>query len=104
MSGLVQDETAEPALRDHVLRRERGQEKKDCLTYTVEAQCAKSDDTQIHVPNRVTVFAFENLKIPLQKESSSIVMWTSTGTAFGIRDMTAFRQEVLTCYFKREYR
>ena len=29
-------------------------------------------------------------------------MWTSTGTAFGIRDMASFRQDVLTCYFKRE--
>lgn len=37
-----------------------------------------------------------------QKESAAIVMWTSTGTAFGIRDMAAFRQDVLTCYFKRE--
>ncbi|CAN0366480.1 unnamed protein product, partial [Ectocarpus sp. 12 AP-2014] len=36
----------------------------------------------------------------LNKESSSIVMWTSTGTAFGIRDMASFRQDVLTCYFK----
>ncbi|CAN0319265.1 unnamed protein product, partial [Hapterophycus canaliculatus] len=35
-----------------------------------------------------------------QKESTDIVMWTSTGTAFGIRDMTSFRQDVLTCYFK----
>lgn len=38
----------------------------------------------------------------VQKESTDIVMWTSTGTAFGIRDMTSFRQDVLTCYFKRE--
>eukprot|EP00903_Cladosiphon_okamuranus_P006531 g6382.t1 len=36
----------------------------------------------------------------LKKESSAIVMWTSTGTAFGIRDMASFRQDVLTCYFK----
>ncbi|CAB1112519.1 unnamed protein product [Ectocarpus sp. CCAP 1310/34] len=36
----------------------------------------------------------------LNKESPSIVMWTSTGTAFGIRDMASFRQDVLTCYFK----
>ncbi|CAM9327837.1 unnamed protein product, partial [Discosporangium mesarthrocarpum] len=36
----------------------------------------------------------------LKKESASIVTWTSTGTAFGIRDMAVFRQDVLTRYFK----
>ncbi|CAM9325724.1 unnamed protein product, partial [Choristocarpus tenellus] len=36
----------------------------------------------------------------LKREPSHIVTWTSTGTAFGIRDMTVFRQDVLTRYFK----
>lgn len=37
-----------------------------------------------------------------QNEAATIVTWTSTGTAFGILDNTAFANDVLSSYFKRE--